>query len=332
MLACLQGYIGLRTACGLPTPTGSIYVDDLPGIDRQVLQDIAGPEQESFAGVWQRIEARSLLAFWTGIQSAIGPELRLNESVYWGEAGFFREPLSLHPFGAQWRGISFELCHSSLTELRVVSARLYAPVATQIDLKVFDLHTGTEIDSLPWSLEEGWNTLTIDKTYVANPRHQRLFIAYDGEQLQSAKSWVNPSCECADWLNCDEIGLLYVRGGVIDKTQPVTYNYLGESGDTYGLHLEFDLRCGLERYICRNRDRYALSLRYMMASEVMRERLSSRRINSATAVNRENVEAMRDDYYKQYMEQLKQTVEALPLPLDICIECDPIVHKKYAVR
>jgi hypothetical protein len=89
---CLQGYIGIQ-GCGAPAPAipvtlpegktaldyfSGLYINQLPGVNLEVIESIADDEQENFLGVWADVELRALRKF----ALAVKAELNKCYSIY----------------------------------------------------------------------------------------------------------------------------------------------------------------------------------------------------------------------------------------------------------
>jgi hypothetical protein len=83
---CLQGYIGIQ-GCGAPAaptvpdplPAGAtsedyfsgLYINQLPGVNLEVIESIADDEQENFLGVWADVQTRALKKFALAVKAEL---------------------------------------------------------------------------------------------------------------------------------------------------------------------------------------------------------------------------------------------------------------------
>jgi hypothetical protein len=85
-MECLKNYIGIK-GCGAPAPPevpdplpegesatdyfSGLYINQLPGVNLEVMQSIADDEQETYLGVWADVEARALLKFALAVKAEL---------------------------------------------------------------------------------------------------------------------------------------------------------------------------------------------------------------------------------------------------------------------
>lgn len=92
---CLKGYIGI-SGCGAPAspavpnplPAGKtaedyfsgLYINQLPGVNLEVIESIADDEQETYLGVWADVETRSLKKFALAVKAEMNKCYRITDS------------------------------------------------------------------------------------------------------------------------------------------------------------------------------------------------------------------------------------------------------------
>jgi hypothetical protein len=95
-MACLKGYIGI-SGCGAPAsptipdplPTGKtamdyfsgLYINQLPGVNLEMLEGTADDEQESYLGVWADVETRALLKFGLAVKAELNKCYRISDKT-----------------------------------------------------------------------------------------------------------------------------------------------------------------------------------------------------------------------------------------------------------
>lgn len=91
---CLKGYIGIN-GCGAPAspsvpnplPAGmtaedyfsGLYINQLPGVNLEVMESIADDEQENFLGVWADVEKRALKKFALAVKAELNKCYRITD-------------------------------------------------------------------------------------------------------------------------------------------------------------------------------------------------------------------------------------------------------------
>jgi hypothetical protein len=92
---CLKGYIGIQ-GCGAPAPEipdplpagetesdyfSGLYINQLPGVNLEVIESIADAEQENFLGVWTDVENRALKKFALAVKAELNKCYRITDST-----------------------------------------------------------------------------------------------------------------------------------------------------------------------------------------------------------------------------------------------------------
>jgi hypothetical protein len=83
---CLQGYIGIQ-GCGAQEPStdegafSGLYINQLPGVNLEVIESIADDEQENFLGVWADVELRALKKFSLAAKAELNKCYRITDST-----------------------------------------------------------------------------------------------------------------------------------------------------------------------------------------------------------------------------------------------------------
>jgi hypothetical protein len=83
---CLRGYIGIQ-GCGAPDPSAEerafsgLYINQLPGVNLEVIESIADDEQENFLGVWADVELRALKKFALAVKGQLNKCLKISDST-----------------------------------------------------------------------------------------------------------------------------------------------------------------------------------------------------------------------------------------------------------
>ncbi|MCW3466497.1 hypothetical protein [Chitinophaga nivalis] len=78
ILQCLTGYIGLM-GCGSAEPGSGLYINSLPGISLEMMDNIADAEQKTFLGVWNEIQKRGILSFRTYFMAQLNKCYQINQ-------------------------------------------------------------------------------------------------------------------------------------------------------------------------------------------------------------------------------------------------------------
>lgn len=92
---CLKGYIGIQGP-GAPTPAipdplpvgaattdyfSGLYINQLPGVSIEVLEDISDEEQETYLNLWDEVENRALLKFTLAVKAKLNECYKITDST-----------------------------------------------------------------------------------------------------------------------------------------------------------------------------------------------------------------------------------------------------------
>lgn len=82
-MTCLQGYIGIQ-GCGAQAPPddfSGLYINQLPGVNLEVIESIADAEQETYLSVWADVETRALRKFALSVKAELNKCYRITDST-----------------------------------------------------------------------------------------------------------------------------------------------------------------------------------------------------------------------------------------------------------
>lgn len=78
ILACLLDYIGLR-GCGTAEPGSGLFINDLPGISSELIQEITEAEEQTYLATWNNIQRQSILMFRSQLLSQVNQCYQVNK-------------------------------------------------------------------------------------------------------------------------------------------------------------------------------------------------------------------------------------------------------------
>ena len=88
---CLKGFIGIN-GCGAPVPAtnpalpaqplfSGFYINQLPGVNLEVMEGIADDEQETYLGVWADVEFRALKKFALAVKAELNKCYKITDAT-----------------------------------------------------------------------------------------------------------------------------------------------------------------------------------------------------------------------------------------------------------
>lgn len=78
ILQCLTDFIGLM-GCGSSEPGSGLYINSLPGISLEMMDNIADAEQKTFVGVWNEVQKRGIMSFRTQFMAQLNQCYQINQ-------------------------------------------------------------------------------------------------------------------------------------------------------------------------------------------------------------------------------------------------------------
>lgn len=356
MLTCFTDWIGIKT-CVVTEPESGVFLNELPGINLENIEQIADSDQVTYANVWNDVQARAIKKFNSDIITEFGKRFRLRRSTQTVDLSKFIDKTSITPAAAKYRGFTIELnqstdqfVYSNLQAINIQELKLYFTAAVTLDVKVFDLDTGEELftKSVTGVLNE-WLKISINQVFMA----RRVFVCYDatalgGVNLDLTKFRLDSFGLGCSSCSCDSIdyGWLLgwgfcgcqsrVRGAESDISAEVTD--VTQSSNTTGLSGIFSVRCEYDRVVCNNKELFTTALWYLLGAELMTERIFSDRVNRFTSVDLKKAHELKTYFefmYKGGVDaagtfhdgDLQRAVYGVQLnPADCCLQCDGAIR------
>ncbi len=328
---CLTNYIGIKS-CGLPDPKSGLWINDLPGMSNELLDNIANSEAVNFLGVFNKIQKRSILRFKTDVINIMAEKVTMKETVYQTRR-LVKSTVNeiVIPKKAEWRGIYIMLPESKYSEFRHNETYMYSLQAGKSTLKVWDLNDGKELHSQEVDIVVGYNSFDVSKIFNLTYRVQEFFIGVDCTDFDTIQTlpdyyyWYNTDYSCA--YDCNTGG--YSRGyfqmyaGILPVGSEVIFKNIYKTGLGYGVAIGAEIGCSIDQFICDNKRSLQTALLYLYGAETLMEKIGSPRMNFFTASNLEATDELRSDFENRYIGNLKRSLKSIPFEGDnICFDCE----------
>lgn len=305
---CLDDFIGLNHCSILTTPESGLYLNDLPGVEIQNIDQIANAEQATFMGVWEEIQKRALKRFRTDVINEFGKRYRIKQVQQTLNIGKEVDTATVTAAAVQYRGFTVELnqatetyVNSNMQSIFIQTLYLYLPASVNTTIKVFDLDLGTQLYTYSLTGSVGWNTVNVGQYFEAS----RIFVCYDATTVNSVKlditnMYLDNNSYINNWLytfwHCCS-GLTKLKGAS-SAIATLTTTTAGQS--TFGLSGILSIRCTYNSVVCYNKEHFGQALLYCLGSELMTERINSSRINRWTTVDKPKAVELRKYFEARY--------------------------------
>lgn len=307
---CLIDYIGLA-GCGIQTPASGLFINSLPGISLKSIAQLADEEQKTYIGVWNDVQLRAIKRLELNLVSALSKEYKIKKAKY----SIVTQPESTTSSSAAYSVPTFKLsstCDSPLGfhHIETITARKVSAAST-ITVTVLDADD---------------NSILFNQLFASN-----------GDTLQTVT--LNK-----DFYQPDIYVKVTISGGLYytDPTYPIYFNggsirygvhnagAFTEGNTSFGLSMNYGLRCSLTNFACHSKDLFTISLWYLLGSELMMERMVSDRVNKWT-IDKKQAEELKAYYDVESEKALTQAVNSICInDTDCCIFCDPPIAVREA--
>jgi len=331
MIDCLNSLVGIRTDCGEQTPSDSgLYIQDLAFINLKVADSIV-TTQDSGVALLQSKLAISQNYLVNDIQTKMAPYFKGFSVVQNDIAGYVQDDMNVDAALADtYKGIQLKVVEYPFLSVYISSISLFTDFTGDVDVKIFDLIQNKLLDTITvTSVANEIVTVDIHKEYMTNGQVLNLFIGYDSTGINGYETTVfnqgysgYVGCKgCSASRNMsNKYALAYSKS--IPTTSQIIERNLQSLSHTGGLSITYSLSCSLEKWICQNRNRFAMALLHRWGMEVLKEFSISSRVNALVTLKKDEANNLSQYYEQEYNKAMANCLQNLRLPNDICFECN----------
>ncbi len=308
-MVCLVDYIGLHRT--LRPSISGFYVTGLMGVELSVFDSLEKEEQEDFEEAWLDIYNRAQVNMVIDLRKALQEKFIIAGKINTRETSSFTQESNSN---VSWAGLKIE---SSLTkymeiEIQKISFASDSAVAEESPAAVIRIEDkdGILIDTIPLgAVVEGRNTIDVNRTYQED--ELQILIDTDTFSVRKTINKYYDDCtygklECTFPCYGEEGSVIQVNGG--------------------GLNVKFMITCSIERFLCENLSMFKEVLWYKTGVELMRERITSDRVNRYTTLSTERATALLAEYTADFDKALASVISTLRITEDpVCFSCKSFV-------
>lgn len=330
MIACLENKVDLRI-CGEPIED-VFYLDDLPGITVKRVNAAASEEQETVSGVMKAVKrnaSRRILQDLNIAQQYWSPQ-----TIKVGAAGFYNGVFTPQTPAAGWRGVSIQSYSSRYSGLYVKTISYFATAPGALEILVYDPDAGMQVNSFTWNVLAGHNTLVHNTSYAIAGSARRLLFLYDSALHVPTLTPLYEGCNCG--LDCTmggccgyHCGQYRIAGIESENSLPIAAN-LKETNYSYGLRIDFDIRCMLEMYVCANENSFLDAYINLCAMLLLQEIRHSDRLNRYVVLGMDKKIELEKQYREQYEASLLRLKDVQFLGDKCCYQCPAKIIATYS--
>jgi hypothetical protein len=335
-ISCFTNLVGLRPGYGT-TPTSNLYLSQLTGITIKAADAATNEEQQSgFALLQEKIDFAGEHVK-ADIRAFLQDKMKLDNLIESDTVGQYKDDMATVASEAgQYKGVQLRFEDYGHAELHINSISLYVQTSGDIDVKIFDLVTGTLLDTI--SVTAVANEIVevlVNKVYKAKHRRLNLFIGYNATVASYATTTyygsVCSSCGGnASFYRCRDLHM-YLRAVKVPTAGAVQNTNLTAITNTAGLSVTYSLVCSAEGLMCNLANALAFAIQHKAGSLIMEELVFSKRLNSIVTLHGKDHRELADMYDARYESAMDKLLKNITLPKDICYRCDSRVNVRTRI-
>lgn len=311
--------VGLR-ACNPTPPAGMRFVDDLPDISAELLENVS---RDTYAQLFGKVSQLAFERLCEMVKDGLLPRATFDEQLYRSAPAQLVRADTVAP-SARWQGWQVFAPASRYCELRLNSVIVHAANSGASSLGVFDLDTGERLLTQALTLTTGRNEVAVGKAVNLSVGRANLLIAIDCTAVALRQTisdgWNDQSGQLARAYNLDLYG---TRRETFDldavKTEGLLSSVVEEdlvfSSTTAApaVDLDLELRGSIERFVAASAPHLASIYRDLCAALILDAKLGSPEINLWAKSNLEFTREKRGTYFALVEGALAQRLPGLYL-------------------
>jgi hypothetical protein len=300
---CLNDFIGVR--CLTQSPKSGFYINDLEGLNLRYAADIVDSDHVSGLEF-----LKSKIYFATSLVLAdlttyALPYFRMKsilDEILVGDWGTNNLPPS-----ALDRGMELKIKQSRLLKIRVNSIKIkIQQVNFAHSVEIID---GVNTYSWPFTTDANGDA-EIFPDFLSSSAS--IYVTMDDSAINVNNTKVKPGC------NCTTRNSQYIVA--------TGWNGSSYSNTTYGLMVQANAECSQNELGCILAHKLVFPILYKSGIEVVKESLTTDRLNSITLLDSEKGAFLLEEFTSQYEKHMKTLIASLPTLLqkvdDCCITCN----------
>lgn len=328
MANCFSDIIGIRSACDTVPGTSGLFIEDI-GITTEYCDSIINSNyRNGLELIKDKIEFASKIVKGT-INNEFASKIITRSFVESRTLGQAQDSLQMKlGITGNLGGIAKTIKNSnSYFELFVTSVSLQINFTGEKDVFVYDLISGQLLDTVKVTcVANKISTAVVNKTYASDKRKLDLIFVYDTTGVESNNTILYLGCgHCSGYKYSDNY--LTAAPVYLESTSAKIRSSLTGSNHTFGMSINYSIRCGTDKWLCELSNQMALPLLYKTGELIMEYAINySERTNSETNVDAERNQTRKDTYASEYNKALNATIRKINIPKgDPCFICNDYV-------
>jgi hypothetical protein len=259
---CHSNFIGLSKKCDLPEPTSQLYIDMLEGLSLKRIANIATGDQIS---AQELLNEKTQLVF-ANIEASFS-DLLFNQVVAHSIDSLIGPDFSneFNDASSNVQGVRIKKRRGALTKIFI--ERLYVKSNSSHDDLEILIDDGQTETTYTIDVTGGvQSVIELDYSTTSN----EVNITINNETFEPYKGGISPFHRFWD-KTCNDCGCYGLQVSGIDGQSSVT--------EWRGIKVDCSVQCDKEKMLCLVANHQRLGILYLVGSELMKEHVSSDRVN-----------------------------------------------------
>jgi len=309
MITCLSNLIGVRDLATHNQPDSGYFLNDLPGITTQKLEDISDQEDHYEPRlIWTDILNRAARKFEDDVKTRLRPYYKGYSYRAISTTGQLHIDNTTLPTENFYSGWNFDLAAmDENTSIVFETANIHIVTGSTFEIKIFDAISGETLDTIGYDVTTGLQEYRI---LVSKPtwKYRKIFIGYDASKITVKK------------VDRFDRNLGRASANHVSKTASVTTGSI-TSAET-GMILTYNIECSVDNFICRRIDLFKNPVLYLHGIEFCEEQIYSDRINRWTLLNKvDAIDLMNNSFIPKYEQMMDNIFKDIKVRPGRCFEC-----------
>jgi hypothetical protein len=309
LLPCLVNYIGLQYASSVD-PKSKLWVNSLPGISTELLENISSSDHDSYMNVWSDVQIRSQERLLDEILLLWGKDLNFNSTVYQSTLPLRPArnvadlPLSENP-----RGVVIDGKRLNYGRVFIRTIQFYSKsTLSDVVWKITDWSTQEVVEQGTVACIPGVNIIPVEKEIIPKFLDAYYFV----------------SIESADLVLVPFGNNFYLDSNILLEQYGAYYNGVDFVRETGGVHVDYSIGCAIGAFLCQNLTAFKTAYWYLLGAEILKQKIGSFKTNVFTKTNKEATETLRTGFENQFTSYLKKARDAVRISREgVCFSCNP---------
>lgn len=349
-MRCLKDYVGLREGCTFAASTSGKYLNQLPGITIEKMDDIASDDQVTYKQLWDDLQETAIDTFREDIITELDRRYylkQITQSIDLGQE-YDTDVLTPNAAGTQY-GLLIESSQaneqctcSNLQHIYIQSLSFYwsgTNATPSYTINIVDADLGTTLyTTTNVSAAAGWNTTVLEQKLSV----RRAYVLVTG----NFDNYVNLDLTT---FNLDNFGTFAVGGGWGYNNDWLYFNWggcgcqsrvrgAGITGSawsnpalytqSFGVSVVFSTKCGFDNVVCMDKMHFASAWQHLLAIEFLNYLQNSDRLNRWTTIDMEQAVRLKKLLTMKYRGG-KDTNSGIMYPGKLLVACNGLQLDPY---